>query len=86
VRNTLDGLGRTIKVETGDATSTKSIVETVYGPCACSPVGKVLQVSQPYGPGGTPVWTTYTYDGRGRTLTIRKPDTWIMHENAVHCV
>src|SRR6266542_1396111 len=74
VRQTTDGLGRVIKVETGDASSTKSVVNTVYGPCACSPMGKVLQVSLPHGPNDSPQYTTYTYDGRGRTLTIRKPD------------
>ncbi|MCX6622804.1 MAG: hypothetical protein NTY38_17410, partial [Acidobacteria bacterium] len=30
---TTDGLGRTIKVEAGDATSTKTVVETEYAPC-----------------------------------------------------
>ena len=29
----------------------------------CSPLGKLWRVSQPYGPGATPVWTTYTYNG-----------------------
>jgi uncharacterized protein RhaS with RHS repeats len=29
----------------------------------------------PYAAGGTPpVWTTYTYDGLGRTLTSQLPD------------
>jgi YD repeat-containing protein len=31
-------------------------------------------VSEPYAPGATPVWTTYTYDGSGRTLTVIAPD------------
>jgi RHS repeat-associated protein len=74
VKATTDGLGRTIKVERGDGSVTKSIVDSVYGPCACSPMGKVIQVSQPYAPGQTPVWTVYTYDAMGRTLTARSPD------------
>src|ERR1035438_6080167 len=49
-------------------------VDTQYAPCACSPLGKMWRVSQPYAPGGTPVWTTYTYDGSGRTLTVTAPD------------
>ena len=28
----------------------------------------------PYAPGGTAVWTRYTYDGSGRTLTVTAPD------------
>jgi YD repeat-containing protein len=34
----------------------------------------VSAVSEPYAPGATPVWTTYTYDGSGRTLTVTAPD------------
>ena len=30
--------------------------------------------SMPYAPGGTPVWTRYTYDAMGRTLTVTAPD------------
>jgi len=51
-----------------------STVDTQYAPCACSPLGKMSKVSQPYGPGGTVYWTTYTYDGSGRTLTVTAPD------------
>jgi YD repeat-containing protein len=74
-RSTLDGLGRTVKVETGDGSGAKSVTESVYGPCACSPMGKVIQVSQPHAPGAAALWTEYTYDARGRTLSIKKPDT-----------
>jgi hypothetical protein len=68
-RTTMDGLGRTIKVETGDGSGTLSVAETVYGSCGCSPAGKMIQTALPHAPGATPVWTTYTYDGIGRTLT-----------------
>jgi YD repeat-containing protein len=74
VRTTLDGLGRPIKVERGDGGTTRSVVDTEYAPCACSPIGKLKRVSQPYAPGGTVYWTTYTYDGLGRTLTVTAPD------------
>jgi hypothetical protein len=47
-RTTLDGVGRAIRVERGtDVSHIQSIVDTVYAPCACSPLGKVQQVSQP---------------------------------------
>jgi YD repeat-containing protein len=74
VRSTMDGLGRTYKVEKGDGATTRTVTESVYGPCACSPMGKVLQVSLPHAPNATALWTTYTYDATGRTLTIKKPD------------
>jgi RHS repeat-associated protein len=40
-------------------------------------MGKVIKVSQPHAPGVTPIWTVYTYDALGRTLTITKPDNSI---------
>jgi len=61
-------------VQSGHDSTTVSEVDTQYGPCACSPLGKMWRVSLPYAYGGTPVWTTYTYDGSGRTLTVTKPD------------
>jgi hypothetical protein len=30
---------------------------TVYGPCACSPIGKQLQVSLPHAPNPTTLYT-----------------------------
>ncbi|MFN8006848.1 MAG: hypothetical protein U0V70_07470 [Terriglobia bacterium] len=73
-KTTTDGLGRTIKVEKGDGVGTQSVVDTEYDSCACSPLGKVKRVSQPYAPGGTVYWTTYTYDGLGRTTRIDLPN------------
>ncbi len=70
----LDGFGRTLSVLTGNGNTTVSETDTQYAPCACSPLGKVSAVSLPYAPGQTPVWTRYTYDSSGRTLTIVKPD------------
>src|ERR1700691_5586070 len=67
-------MGRTIRVARGNSSGLQSCVDTVYAPCACSPLGKIQKVSRPYAPGGTPVWTTYTYDGLGRTLSIQQPD------------
>ena len=75
-KTTLDGFGRVISVQTGhDSTAPVSEVDTQYAPCACSPLGKMSAVSLPYAPGQTsPVWTTYTYDGSGRTLSVTEGD------------
>ena len=56
------------------ASAIQSVVDTVYAPCACSPLGKMKKVSKPYAPGGTVYWTTYTYDAIGRTISLQKPD------------
>ena len=76
-RTTLDGLGRVVRAESGDVTSyanSVSIVDTEYGPCACSPMGKMTRVSQPYKTGDTPVYTTYAYDALGRVTSVVAPD------------
>jgi hypothetical protein len=74
VKTTYDGFGRTIKVETGDGASTKSVVDTEYDSCACSPTGKVKRVSQPYAPGAeTLYWTTYNYAGFGNPRATNVP-------------
>lgn len=70
----MDGFGRGTSVQTGHDSTTVSEVDTQYAACACSPLGKMSAVSLPYASGGTPVWTTYTYDASGRTLTATKPD------------
>ena len=76
---TLDGFGRVIQVDSGhDATPGNnpiSRVQTQYALCACSPLGKLWKVSQPYNPSsGTPVWTTYSYDALGRTVNVVAAD------------
>ena len=74
MKTTLDGFGRAVKVQRGYSSTTVSEVDTVYGPCACSPLGKVTQASQPYAPGGSVYWTKYTYDGLGRTVSVLSSD------------
>src|SRR5207253_1657970 len=74
VKTTLDGFGRAISVAKGHDGVTVSTVDTQYAPCGCSPLGKMKRVSQPYAPGGTIYWTTYTYDAAGRTSTVTAPD------------
>ena len=46
--------------------------------------GRVLKVSRPYfASGGTPQWTTYSYDTLGRVVTATMPDTTTV-QNAYH--
>ncbi|MBM3748212.1 MAG: RHS repeat protein [Acidobacteria bacterium] len=73
-KTTMDGFGRPVKVEQGDSSGVKSIVDTEYAACACAPLGKVWRVSQPYAPGGTLYWTTNSYDCLGRTTTVALPN------------
>ena len=71
----LDGLGRTASVQTGTGSTTLSEVDTLYAPCACSPLGKMYQQTQPYAPpNSSPPATTYTYDALGRTVSVLLPD------------
>ncbi len=62
-----------------------SHVDNVYGPCACSPLGKLVATSAPYAVGAGEVkpatdgtsnvaWTTYAYDGLGRTVAQTAAD------------
>ena len=70
-----DGLGRTVQVRSGTGSDIKSIVETEYAACACSPLGKVWRVTQPFTPSATVVyWTSYTYDELGRTVSVIQPN------------
>jgi RHS repeat-associated protein len=87
-RQTLDGLGRTILTETGYGNTTVSQAETVYGPCGCSPLGKMIQQAVPHAPGTGAAYTTYSYDSIGRTTKIVAPDgasttTYIYQGNTV---
>ena len=77
-KSTMDGLGRTIKAEAGTIVSGTSTTlmqtDTVYDSCGCSPLGKLKQTSLPHAPTAGAVWTTYSYDGIGRTLSVQLPD------------
>ena len=72
-KQTMDGLGRTVLTQSGDGGGMKSQAESVYGSCGCSPLGKLVQQAMPHAGAGA-VYTTYTYDGIGRTLTTVAPD------------
>jgi RHS repeat-associated protein len=76
-QTTLDGVGRVIKVQSGPGTTPGNAVtetDTAYGPCACSPLGKMWSTSQPFVPGAQVYWTNYTYDAIGRTVSVQSPD------------
>jgi len=49
-------------------------VDTEYDSCGCAPLGKLKRTSMPHAPGGSVIWTTYSYDGIGRTLSVVAPD------------
>ena len=70
----MDGFGRPEKVEAGDGSGTKSVAETQYAPCGCTPLGKMFRSSVAHAPGASPNWTTNTYDGIGRTMSVVAPD------------
>ena len=74
VKTIMDGWGRTVETDSGYGSTTLSIVKQSYISCGCSANGKLYQVSQPYAPGGSPVYTTYHYDGLGRTTSTVAPD------------
>ncbi len=73
----LDGLGRPILVLTGYGSTcgqgaSVSQAESIYGPCGCSPLGKLVETAMPHVAGtsiSTTAATTYGYDGVGRTLS-----------------
>ena len=71
-------MGRTASVQAGTGSgsgATLAEVDTFYAPCACSPLGKMYQRSQPYAPpNSAPPATTYTYDALGRTINVLLPD------------
>ena len=74
-RDQYDGLGRVIRTDRGDTSGNViSNVDTDYESCACSPTGKIYHTSQPYKPGDPVHWTTYTYDGLGRTIAVTAAD------------
>jgi YD repeat-containing protein len=77
MKTTVDGFGRPLLTESGYGATAVSIVENVYEPCACTPVGKLKKTSRPYAPGtpaGSKKWTVYNYDALGRTVGVVAPD------------
>lgn len=64
-----DMLGREIRSETEGFDGTKIYKDTQY-----DSLGRVLQVSEPYYAGATPVWTTFQYDTLGRPIQQTAPN------------
>jgi RHS repeat-associated protein len=65
---TLDGLGHVIQVDNKDGSTVVGTTKSVY-----DKVWRRIQVSNPYGPSETPVYTTYTYDSLARTTRVTPP-------------
>ncbi len=75
-RTTVDGFGRPVKVESGTgptSSAASSVTETTYDACGCNPIGKTTSVSMPRLPNDSAVWTSYSFDGLGRTLSVTAP-------------
>jgi len=64
-----DGLGRTIKTQSVDASTGDVFVETEY-----DNMGRVKKVTNPYRAGYTIFWTENTFDSAGRPWKITTPD------------
>ena len=73
-KTTIDGFGRVVKVELGHDATTESQTESEYAPCGCSPLGKLKRTSLPHAPNAAIMWTTYVFDGLGRTISVTAPD------------
>jgi RHS repeat-associated protein len=68
---TVTGPGRIVSQELSNSSSggsITSIVKTAY-----DDLGRVSEVSNPYPSGGTPTYTTYSYDSLSRPLTVTPP-------------
>ena len=85
VETGMDGFGRTVLNLTNNNGAGVSAVSTFYGPCGCSPLGKVRQVSQPFASGSQNIyWTKYTYDGLGRTKTVAVQETATVYSTTTY--
>jgi hypothetical protein len=74
---TLDGFGRPALVARGDTSGAHSCTGTVYARCACSPLGKIQQVSQPYQSGGSASnWARSVSNGQPTCITSLRSKPW----------
>ncbi len=82
-KTTLDGFGCAIEVDSGYDTTTVTIVETQYTPCACSSIKnkKMWRTALPTAPGAYVQRTTHNYHARRRTLRVMKPDGSMTHRS-----
>ncbi len=65
---TLDGLGHVMQVDNKDGSTVIGTTKSVY-----DKLWRRTQVSNPYAPNETPVYTTFAYDGLGRTIRVTPP-------------
>jgi RHS repeat-associated protein len=65
---TLDGLGHVMQVDNKDGSTIISSVKSVY-----DKLWRRTQVSNPYAPGDTPIYTNFAYDGLGRLTRVTPP-------------
>ncbi len=65
---TTDGLGHPTRSDTYDGVTLKSSTTATY-----DKLWRRSQVSNPFAPGETPVYTSFTYDGLSRTTQITPP-------------
>jgi RHS repeat-associated protein len=65
---TLDGLGHVLQVDNKDGSTVIGTTKSVY-----DKLWRRTQVSNPYAPNETPVYTTFAYDGLGRTIRVTPP-------------
>ena len=70
ITSTVDGLGRQLKRQTFNGASLVSTVSQVN-----DILGRAAQISNPYGPSDTPVFTVVTYDNLGRPTQVAPPAT-----------
>ncbi len=61
-------------MEAGYGSTTVSQTDTEYDSCGCSPLGKMKRVAMPHAPNASVYWTTYNYDGLGRTVSVASAD------------
>jgi RHS repeat-associated protein len=74
IQTSFDGLGRVAQIAKGYGSTTVSIMQYTYDAVGASPLGSITKRSTPYASGGTPVWSTSTYDALGRITTQTRPD------------
>ena len=74
IRTTIDGFGRTVKVEKGSGSETNSIQLNEYNAAGGHPVGKLSRTSEPFAPGATPRWSHRVRDAAGRVTAHVLPD------------
>ena len=65
---TLDGLGHVLQVDNKNGSTVVSTTKYVY-----DKLWRTTQVSNPFAPGDTPVYSTTTYDGLGRITRVTPP-------------